>query len=189
MSAVDLAPAENAAEIAAKIAAVQTAAEIAAVKSGLAAETLRSFGPLRLPAMGWSMLPAIRPGDALVVEPISPKQVRVGDVVVIGRDGTLVAHRVVSTPGVAEEPRWIAQGDALPLPDRPVRASELLGRVAYAMRKGKRVELPAKLSAGERLVAKTIRRSVPAMRALVYLRSLMRSMIQTPKESIPPCRG
>jgi signal peptidase I len=175
-----------------------TPADIAAaVKCDLAGEVLRAFGSGRFPAVGWSMLPAVWPGDTLVVER-TPEEARVGDIVVVGRDGKLCGHRVVSIGGEPGNPQWITQGDALPVPDRPVRRSELLGRVAYVIRAGERVAVPAKLSVVERLIAGIVRRCVLAGRALVYLRRMIRtSMVRTslvrtseksgPKESIFLC--
>ena len=80
MIQVDSAPAETA----------------AAVKCDLASEVLRSFGTLRFAATGWSMLPTIWPGDTLVVERINLDQIQVGEVVLVGRDSRLCAHRLVS---------------------------------------------------------------------------------------------
>ncbi len=73
----------------------------------------------------------------------------------------------------------------MPAPDRPVNESELLGRVAYLIRAGKRIAVPAELSVLQRLAAKIVRRSVPAARALVYLHR----MRQSPEEAVLPCRG
>jgi len=176
----------------------------AAVKCDLAGDVLRAFGSGRFPAVGWSMIPAVWPGDTLVVERISD-QVCVGDIVVVARDGRLCGHRVVAIEGDPGNPQWTTQGDALPVPDRPVRGSELLGRVAYLIRAGQRVVVPANLSVVERLIARVVRRSVFAGRALVYLRRMGRtSMLRTsigrtaivrtseasgPKESIVPCQG
>jgi len=157
----------------------------AAVKCALAGEVLRSFGSLRFAATGWSMLPTIWSGDTLVVERISPDQVHVGDVVLVGREGRLCAHRVVSTAEGAGNQHWITQGDAMSSPDRPVIESELLGRVAYLIRAGKCIAVPAELSMVEALIAKIVRRSFPAARALVYLHRVF----QTPKESVLPCQG
>src|SRR5882762_7350692 len=93
----------------------------AALKCEMAGEVLRSFGSLRFVATGWSMLPAVWPGDTLFVDHISPEQVRVGDVVLVGREGKLCAHRVVCVPvdsGIIQH--WITRGDAMAAPDRPV---------------------------------------------------------------------
>ena len=160
------------------------------LKCELAAEVLRSFGTLRFAATGWSMLPSVWPGETLVVERVQPDQVHIGDLVLVGREGRLCAHRVIGTAGDCQNPRWITQGDALPVPDRPVAGNELLGRVAHLVRAGKLIAVPAKLSLGERLVARIVRRSVPAARALVYLhRMLQTSEKSAPKESVLPCQG
>jgi signal peptidase len=159
-------------------------------KCELAAEVLRSFGTLRFPATGWSMLPAVWPGDTLVVECVSSDQVRVGDVVVVGRDGRLCGHRVISMVQDPENRRWITQGDALPVPDRPVIENELLGRVAYVIREGKRFAVPAELSLVAMLIARIVRRSFLVARALVYLRRMLRTSEKSgPKELVSPCQG
>ena len=161
-----------------------------ALKCELAAEVLRSFGTLRFAATGWSMLPSVWPGETLVVERVQPDQVRIGDVVVVGREGRLCAHRVIGTEDAPEKRRWITQGDAMAAPDRPVAGSDVLGRVAYLIRAGKLVAVPAELNVVERLTAKIVRRSVPAARALVYLHRMVRNSEKSaPEESVLPCQG
>jgi len=61
----------------------------------LAAEVLRSYGRLRLRANGASMLPAVWPGDILHVRRQGVAEALPGDIVLFGREGRLVAHRVV----------------------------------------------------------------------------------------------
>jgi len=156
-----------------------------ALKCELATEVLRSFGSLRFAATGWSMLPTVWPGDTLVVDRVGQDQVRIGDVVLVGREGSLRAHRIIGTDGDPDNPQWITKGDALPKPDRPVTGNELLGRVTYLIREGKLIPLPAELSGVESLVARVIRRSIPAARALVYMHRIR----QTPEESTLPCQG
>jgi hypothetical protein len=148
---------------------------VSALKCELAAEVLRSFGELRFAATGWSMLPSIWPGETLVVERIDREQVQIGDVVLVQRDGRLCAHRLVWLTEGSNNPRWITQGDALPVSDRPVVESELLGRVAYLIRDGKCIPVPAELSVTQKLLAGIVRHSVPAARALVYLNRKRRS--------------
>lgn len=152
-----------------------------ALKCELASEVLRSFGTLRFAATGWSMLPTVWPGETLIVERVQPDQVRIGELVLVGREGRLCAHRVIGTEGDSQNPQWVTQGDALPLPDRPVARHELLGRVAYVVRAGRPIAVRSKLTALERLTAKIVRRSVAAARALVYLHHL----VESPKESVP----
>jgi hypothetical protein len=157
----------------------------AAVKCDLAAEVLRSFGSLRFRATGWSMLPAIWPGDTLVVERVGSDQARVGEVVLVGRDGRLCAHRVVSRAERFGSPQWTTQGDAMPAPDRVVIEAELLGRVSHLIRGGNCIAVAAEFSVVAKLMAKIVRRSVPAARALVYLHR----MAQALEESVLPCQG
>lgn len=140
-----------------------------AVKCDLAGEVLRRFGNLRFGATGLSMLPTVWPGDTLVVERAHPDQVSIGDVVLVGREGRLCAHRVVSRIENSGNPQWITRGDAMPEPDRPVSESELLGRVAYLVRAGRLMAVPSELSVIERLTGTIVGRSVPAARALVFL--------------------
>ena len=156
-----------------------------AVKCDLAGEVLRSFGSLRFRATGWSMLPAIWPGDTLVVERVRCDQVQVGEVVLVGRDGRLCAHRVVSRTESFGSPQWTTQGDAMPAPDRPVIETELLGRVSHLIRAGNCIAVTGELSLVAKLVAKIVRRCFPAARALVYLRR----MVQASEESVLPCQG
>ncbi len=145
------------------------------LKCELAGDVLRSFGALRCTSIGWSMLPTVFPGDTLVVERVSPSQVGIGDVVVAGREGKLCAHRVIDTRSDAQHPQWITQGDAVSRPDRPVLEHELLGRVTYLIRAGRLIVVPTKLEGLERIVAKAIRHSEPAARALVYLYRLVQA--------------
>jgi len=156
--------------------AENTPAETAAtVKCDLAGEVLRSFGSLCFPAIGRSMVPSFWPQDTLVVHSVVPNQVQIGDVVVVGRRGSLCAHRVIGVERDAQNPRWITQGDALPEPDLPVFENELLGRVAYVIRAGRLIPVPAELSVVERVTAKIVRHWVPAARTLVLMHRLIHS--------------
>ncbi len=154
-------------------------------KCVLAGEALRSFGTLNFPSVGRSMLPTVWPGDTLVVEHVVPDQVRIGDVVVVGREGKLCAHRVTGKAGDPKNPQWITQGDALPVPDRPVAKNELMGRVTYLIREGRLVPVPAELSGIDKVIAKVVRRSGSAARALVFLNRKR----QTSKKSAMPCQS
>jgi signal peptidase I len=161
-----------------------SAGQAHALKCELAGEVLRSFGSLRFKATGWSMLPSVWPGDTLVIERISPDRVRAGDVMLVGRDGGLCAHRVISVAEGGGSSRWITQGDANPAPDQPVSGDEFLGRVNYLIRAGKLIAVLPELSVVDWMIAKIVRRSKTAARALVYLHRA----VETPEESLP-CQG
>jgi len=159
------------------------------VKCDLAAEVLRSFGKLRFAATGWSMLPAIWPGETLVVERVNRDQFHVGDVVLVAREGRLRAHRLVAKADVPGKPQWITQGDAIPAPDDPVSDGDLLGRVAFLIRAGRLIPVSAELSPVGRVTANSLRRSVPAARALVLLHRLIHAGEKLVSKEAIPCQS
>jgi signal peptidase len=84
---------------------------------------------------GSSMQPAIPFGSLIVVAPVSPDAVRVGDVVTIRADnGVVISHRVTRTLDLGGERSFEIRGDANPTPD-PVLVPEraLIGRVALSL--------------------------------------------------------
>jgi signal peptidase I len=141
-------------------------------KCELAAEVVRSFGTLRLQVTGCSMLPAVWPGDVLLAQREDIAKISRGDIVLFSRGGQLVAHRVVSTVSGPEGPCLITRGDAQLAPDSPVTAAELLGRVVFILRAGKRIEPPRQLSFPVRLMAKLVSHSGRLAWILVRLHAL-----------------
>ncbi len=85
-----------------------------------------------------SMTPAYPPGSLVVVRPVEPTEVRIGDVVTYQlRSGepAVATHRVVGVGWSAEGERLLTtQGDANPVPDaEPVRVVQLRGEVWYSL--------------------------------------------------------
>jgi len=156
---------------------------VAAVKRQLAREVLRSSGSLRFVATGLSMLPAIRPGDTLVVERALHNQIRAGDILVTDQEGKLVGHRVLSIQDRVDGRFFMTQGDASKVVDRPVPESAVLGRVTHLQRGGARIAA-RQLRGIDRGIAGMLRRILPAAIALNDLRRTLRS----PQESAVPCR-
>ena len=82
-----------------------------------------------------SMAPDLRVGDLLVVDRVSPDEVRVGDVVTISiGTGATVTHRVVTVTPTDDGPMFTTKGDANATAD-PVahRSDQLKGRLALAI--------------------------------------------------------
>ena len=81
---------------------------------------------------GGSMEPSIGLGSAIVVRPVEPSDIAVGDVVSmqVGAGRTTYTHRIVAIVDRADG-RWIrTQGDANPTPDPTlVAAGDVIGRV------------------------------------------------------------
>jgi signal peptidase I len=140
------------------------------LKCQLATEVLQSSGTLRLGVTGWSMLPAIWPGDTLVIEKVDGSDVCEGDIVLFARKHRLFAHRVISQSGNPADRLFITQGDGMPHPDEAMDSSELLGRVSLILRDGKWMEPKRSPAFLERIEAVLVRRFYWAARIIVELR-------------------
>ncbi|MFT4285936.1 MAG: signal peptidase I, partial [Protaetiibacter sp.] len=84
-----------------------------------------------------SMEPSYPPGTLVIVQPIAPDDVRIGDAVTYQlRSGEpeVVTHRVISivTDGFGER-RFIFKGDNNSEPDDPVIDAQIQGRVWYSL--------------------------------------------------------
>ena len=84
---------------------------------------------------GDSMYPVIRENDTLHVEPV--RRFSRGDVVLVLAERGLTAHRVLARRGTT----LILRGDNAPAADDPIEESQVLGRVTYVLRDGKRHEV------------------------------------------------
>ena len=141
------------------------------LKCEVAAEALRSFGSLRLRVTGHSILPAIWPGDTLMINHCDISQIVPGHVVLCSRQNRLCAHRVVRIFDDAGSQRLVTQGDSLPNPDPPISSSELLGRVSEIIR-GAQCIHPLAIQAGAaRFIANLLRHCSSLSRLLVHLRT------------------
>jgi signal peptidase len=150
-----------------------------AVACQLAEDMLRRSGRLVLPAVGGSMLPAIWPGDALVVEPSTCSNVALGDIVLFSNAYRFVAHRVVEKSGEAETGQVWTRGDATSTGDAPIRPGQILGKVSFIVRNGKCFEPKKSLRRSERALAALLRRSETAARVIVGVHGLSRASTKT----------
>ena len=148
----------------------------------LAGEVVRTFGRVRVRVTGISMIPAVWPGDVLVVERRAAEKIQKGEIAVAEREGTLLAHRVVVVPTTAApgfNPSFarptssvITRGDSQLFPDEPLHADELLGTVVLIER-GTRARQPRRaLGIAARGLAAIARRSTTAARFFVRLHSI-----------------
>ena len=102
----------------------------------LSVELLRLGYRVRFRPKGTSMHPAIRDGETITVEPVSPADVKRGDIIFCRTDDALIAHRVVSIKGRTS---FVLRGDALQSCDEPVSAAQVLGRVVSVERDGRSI--------------------------------------------------
>jgi hypothetical protein len=164
--------------------------EIDAVKCELASEVLRSSGQLRLRVTGWSMLPTIWPGETLIIHRAGGEAVQNGDLVLCARDRRFSAHRVVSKSDRGST--VLTRGDAMPQPDPPAPACDVLGKVAFIERNGKCIVPGRTLSLPERAVAGVVRHSDIAARVVVGIHSLrwpQNSHDQSLRRQSTPCQS
>ena len=108
----------------------------------LSAEILRAGHDLRFRARGTSMSPLVRDGDRVLVRPVDPSSVRVGDVVLCSsQPDRVVVHRVVSRLAGPDGPHLTVQGDGLSRPDGSIPAGRIYGRVVAVERGGAHVDM------------------------------------------------
>ncbi|MFA5890573.1 MAG: S24/S26 family peptidase [Actinomycetota bacterium] len=97
--------------------------------------TLRGWFPVRV--AGESMLPTLRPGDALAVRPIRPTEPRRGQIVVV-RSGSLeIVKRVVAVPGergLSDGHYWVQGDNAEASTDSRARGPVARGDIAGVAR-------------------------------------------------------
>jgi signal peptidase I len=104
----------------------------------LIAEGVDRFGQARVAVDGVSMLPAIRPGDVLLIAPRTITQIMPADIVLFTVGARLFAHRVVRIgTGQSGSPFLVTKGDTHRHEDRPIVASQLVGRVVGLWRDGR----------------------------------------------------
>ena len=138
------------------------------ISFALAEELLRKAGEMRVVTHGGSMLPAILPGDELVVRRVCLRNISIGDVVLFRQQGRWFVHRVRKLLPAGSQPCLITRGDALPSDDAPVFPEEMLGRIAFLVRDGEQRAISPWCSLSQTLLRAAVRH-VPRFAGL-YLR-------------------
>ncbi len=86
---------------------------------------------------GYSMFPTLREGDVGVVSKCSPREVKVGDIVVFRSGNKLIAHRLIKITDKEGQQIFIAKGDKNSFNDEPFSASQLEGKLETITRSKK----------------------------------------------------
>ncbi|NJK80109.1 MAG: hypothetical protein HC914_09510 [Chloroflexaceae bacterium] len=89
----------------------------------MACTRLQQGQSLVVRVQGNSMLPLLRPGDVVRVEPVSINGIRSGDVLLVAYPHTLLMHRLIAHTAHG----WQTKGDNRSLPDAPVLLRPLWG--------------------------------------------------------------
>jgi hypothetical protein len=135
----------------------------------MAEELLREAGEMRFEARGEGMLPAIYPGEELVLHRTRMRDVRVGDVVLFLQKKRWHLERVREVlPGIAQ-PCLLTRADAGLDRREPVFAEDLLGRVAFVVREGEEKVPSSGESATQRMMRAAVRHVPGAARGCMAL--------------------
>jgi signal peptidase I len=88
------------------------------------------FGLRIAHTQGISMEPGFREGDVVLIRDLSGEDAEIGDVIVFEAIGLQIMHRVIEEhTGPNGEPILITQGDNVPVPDFPIQASQVNGKL------------------------------------------------------------
>jgi signal peptidase len=146
------------------------------LSSDLAAEMARTSGRLRLRVSGTSMVPAVHPGDFLLVERKRVGELSKGEIAVFAREGRLIAHRVVDTIGSRHERHLLTRGDRARRNDVLVSRFELLGRVTSIERGCIRPGLQVNIA--QRVISRLLRLSDRATSLYLRFAALQRGLFE-----------
>jgi signal peptidase I len=139
-----------------------------AMGSDLVGEIVRNFGRACVSVKGTSMTPAVQPGDILSIQHVDFQEISIGQIVLYARDGRLITHRVVEKSAGAQTPHLITRGDRIVQNDYPVSPDELLGRVKFIERGGRRFQPADHPGVPRQLLCRMLRASDRA--TSIYLR-------------------
>jgi hypothetical protein len=127
----------------------------------LVAESLRAGHDVQVRVAGSSMVPALWPGDALIVRAVSPTELSRGDLLLFARDGRLCTHRL------------IAKLDDTSLKcDPPMSSDQILGSVVSVSRDGR--DVPVVSSRRAKMLSFGIRHSGFLRRVILKVHALRR---------------
>jgi len=83
-----------------------------------------------------SMRPALEVGDLVMVIPVNPSQIQVGDIIQYGKEGGMTLHRVVDIQTTKGARLFITKGDDNPIPDSdPVFPAQTKGKLIFTIPK------------------------------------------------------
>jgi signal peptidase I len=139
-----------------------------ALGSDLVEEIVLHFGWACVSVRGTSMTPAVQPGDLLSIQHVDFREISIGQIVLFARDGRLITHRVVEKSEGPQAPHLITRGDRVVQNDYPVSPDELLGRVKFIERSGRRFQPADSLGVQRQLLCRMLRASDRA--TSIYLR-------------------
>jgi hypothetical protein len=142
----------------------------------------------RFQARGRSMLPAIRDGEILHVQPVDTATIRVADLVLFKDGAGFKAHRVVRTQGGV----FVTRGDAGLESDNAIRGSQIMGKIIAkeCAETGRMMALDGFVprmkffaSEGKRFISRQIRRRGPDAHSALLIAALALAILISPNDA------
>jgi len=96
---------------------------------------------VKFKAHGGSMMPFIKPGDLVSVEPVLNEKLNVGDIVIFHSGELSIIHRMLFQYSRGGSTWLLTKGDSVDSPDAPVHSSRVLGKVVSIERNGRKLDL------------------------------------------------
>ena len=107
----------------------------------LISDLLHSGHNVRFRAPGRSMYPTIREGEVITVEPVLPKDVRKGDILLYRLEESPIAHRVARIERHKDDTlHFLLRDDTWGCCEDSVAAGQVLGRVLSVERAGRMLD-------------------------------------------------
>lgn len=158
-----------------------------AVTPGMIREALDRQGSFTFRAWGGSMMPVVRHGAMIRIEPFDAGRARAGDILFFATpDGRYIGHRFLRwSSGEGDLRLMLTSGDTLPHCDPPHRTESLLGRVS-AIRRGNR-EILLRRGARSRLMAAASSLSCRVASPLLSLASLLPDRLDRASRPVIRC--
>ena len=138
----------------------------------LVAESLRAGHDVRVLVAGSSMVPALWPGDALIVRAVGREEPSRGDLLLFARDGKLCTHRLIGELDDSGVRRLVTRGDTAMKCDPPMSSDQILGSVVAVSRDGR--EVPVVSSRCARMQSFGVRHSGFLRRVVLKIHALRR---------------
>ena len=96
---------------------------------------------LRIKTAVYSMFPAIRPGNVVVIAPVKTRSnLTTGDIVVFKRDSDFVLHRLTDIRYQKENAFYITRGDSSLNEDKPITLDKIIGVVTTIETKRRKIQ-------------------------------------------------
>lgn len=114
--------------------------------AGAVAALLEEGRNITVTAGGYSMWPAIRPGDSVVIGPWSPGAAAAGQIVALRRDGGFVLHRITGVITADGRKLIRTRGDAAACADEAAGPETVAGIIVSVIRRGRQLPPPRRRS-------------------------------------------